>query len=160
MPGSSADTPHGLQLRPRLAADLDALCDVWEAAIRCTHPFLPEDRISAEHAALAETYFPATQTLVALLDGQIVGFASLARGSELAGLFVAPHAQRRGVARALVADLCAGHDITLEVYTLNMHGRAAYHRLGFAETGRRDDPETGFERVQMRKVESPRPPVM
>lgn len=145
MPGSSAD----LNLRPRLAADLDALCALWEAATRSTHPFLPEARIAAERAALAETYFPATRTLVALQGGRIVGFGSLARDRDLAGLFVAPEARGQGIARALVSELCAGRDVTLEVYTLNMHGRAAYHRLGFAETGRRTEPETGLERVQM-----------
>lgn len=147
MPGSLADRAD-LNLRPRLAADLDALCDVWEAAIRSTHPFLPEAVISAERAALDETYFPATRTLVALRHAEIVGFASL-RGAELAGLFVAPETQRSGVGRALVSELCAGQAVTLEVYTLNMPGRAAYHRLGFVETGRRMDPETGLERVQM-----------
>lgn len=156
MPGSSTE----LSLRPRLAADLDALCDVWEAAVRSTHPFLPDDRIAAERAALADHYFPATRTLVALLAGRIVGFAALAQDRELAGLFVAPEAQNRGIGRALVAELCAGRTVTLEVYTLNMHGRAAYHRLGFAETGRRTDPETGLERVQMQMVESASPPVM
>ncbi|WP_424971984.1 GNAT family N-acetyltransferase [Dinoroseobacter sp. S76] len=156
MPGSSTD----LILRPRLAADLDALCDVWEAATRSTHPFLSDAQIAAERARLEGDYFPATQTLVALRAGQIVGFASLTRGQELAGLFVAPEAQRSGIGRALCAELCAEQDVTLEVYTLNMHGRAAYHRLGFAETGRRMDPETGLERVQMRLVESPAAPAM
>jgi ribosomal protein S18 acetylase RimI-like enzyme len=104
--------------------------------------------IATERAALAETYFPATRTLVAVRGGRVVGFGSM-RGAELAGLFVAPEAQRSGVGRALVAELCAGMAVTLEVYTLNMHGRAAYHRLGFVETGRRVDTATGLERVQM-----------
>lgn len=147
MPGYSPDRDD-LNLRPRLAADLDALCAVWEAALRSTHPFLPEAVIADERAALDETYFPATRTLVALRGGEIVGFASL-RGAELAGLFVAPAAQQCGIGRALIAELCAGQAVTLEVYTLNMPGRAAYHRLGFVETGRRMDPETGLERVQM-----------
>jgi putative acetyltransferase len=156
MPGSSTD----LRLRPRLAADLDALCALWETATRSTHPFLSDERIAAERAALADSYFPATRTLVALRDGRIVGFGSLSNDRELAGLFVLPEAQNQGVGRALVTGLCAGRAISLEVYTLNMHGRAAYHRLGFAETGRRIDLETGLERVQMRMVESPPPPVM
>jgi ribosomal protein S18 acetylase RimI-like enzyme len=144
MPGSSAD----LTLRPRLAADLGALCAIWEAATRSTHPFLSDAVIAAERAALEETYFPATRTLVALRAGQVVGFGSM-RGGELAGLFVAPEAQHSGVGRAIVAELCAGRPVTLEVYTLNMHGRAAYHRLGFVEVARRMDEATGLERVQM-----------
>lgn len=84
--------------------------------------------------------------LVAEVDGQVVGYASLTRGSrllshahvlEINGLAVDPGHQRRGVGRALVEACVAGarrqgaRKLTLRVLGFNHRARRLYESCGF-----------------------------
>ncbi|MCJ7871263.1 GNAT family N-acetyltransferase [Phaeobacter sp. J2-8] len=63
--------------------------------------------------------------------------------AEILTIAVAPHAQRKGVARSLIADMCdrllsAGvTTLFLEVAEDNTAARGLYANAGFAESGRR-----------------------
>ena len=82
------------------------------------------------------------KTRVAIVDGSLVGFASIAGAEsdslELEDLFVEPNWRRRGIARRLVADLVqtaiAGGVSTLLV-SGNLHAKAFYLSVGFVEFG-------------------------
>ncbi len=122
---------------------------VWDAAVREAHPFLPESFIQAERAALTEQYFPATETWVADRLG-ILGFVSVLRGNEIAGLFVTPSEQGRGIGRRLLdAVVKPGEPMMVEVYEPNLEARVFYRRYGFEIFDRRLDEETGLTMLQL-----------
>jgi GNAT superfamily N-acetyltransferase len=74
---------------------------------------------------------------VAAADGRVIGFATwLGTGevTEIEDLFVDPDWMRRGVGRALVADLLAMAErrgVRRVEVTGNPHARAFYERVGF-----------------------------
>ena len=88
--------------------------------------------------------------LVAEVDGQVVGYASLAQASrlpshahvlEINGLAVDPDHQGRGVGRALVEACLAGarqqgaRKLTLRVLGFNARARRLYEACGFQVEG-------------------------
>jgi GNAT superfamily N-acetyltransferase len=75
-------------------------------------------------------------------DGTVVGFATgiphTASVLELEDLFVDPDYQRRGIARALMADLAAAvchNGITHIAVTANPHADLFYREVGFVAVG-------------------------
>lgn len=93
---------------------------------------------------------PASDVLVAELDGEVVGYANLERPSplasnahvwELSGLAVDPAVQGRGVARALVEAVAVevrargGRRLRLRVLGHNDRARGLYERAGFVVEG-------------------------
>jgi GNAT superfamily N-acetyltransferase len=82
----------------------------------------------------------AGRTRVAVVDGWVVGFATLLfdDGAEIEDLFVDPDWMRRGVGTALVADaveIARAHGVTRIEVTGNDHGRAFYDAVGFVAVG-------------------------
>ena len=77
------------------------------------------------------------RTRVAVVDGRIVGFATLVAG-ELEDLFVDPGWMRRGIGRALVLDAVAVVRASglgrIEV-TANDHALRFYEEMGFVREG-------------------------
>jgi ribosomal protein S18 acetylase RimI-like enzyme len=108
--------------------DLPALRDVRERASLSNDG----DRAwLAEHPeALEYDFVPNARTRVAVVDGRIVGFATVVPPCELEDLFVDPDFMRRGIGRALVHDAGAPLDVTA-----NEHALAFYERLGFVIVG-------------------------
>ena len=118
-------------------------------------PILPEgyrspgpDELAATRRAARER--PGVRTLVAELDGEVVGWISFGENrdadarpevGELRALFVAPHAWRRGAGRALVAGVLEGlrelgyREATLWSFDRNDRANAFYERQGFARDG-------------------------
>jgi GNAT superfamily N-acetyltransferase len=86
---------------------------------------------------LDETNVLAGMTRVAVLDGEIAGFATLV-GSELEDLFVDPERMRQGIATALVLDVAA--TVPRIDLTANPHALAFYESVGFVEDGVADTP--------------------
>ena len=72
-----------------------------------------------EHLLFAGSGVATGRTTVALVDGHLVGFASIADGGpmqlELEDLFVDPVWQRRGIARLLIADIARPRAATRRV---------------------------------------------
>ena len=89
----------------------------------------------------ADTGVREQRTRAALVDGKVVGFATLAPhelGIELEDLFVDPNWMRRGIASALVRDAAeiarlTGH-ARIEL-TANHHALAFYEHAGFVIDG-------------------------
>ncbi len=120
-------------VRPYAERDWDALCRIHDAAR------LDELRDTVGLAAylpLAETYeneeLFSQPVRVADLDGRVAGFVA-ASTEEITWLYVDPALYRRGVARALVADVLerAGDRVELEVLDGNGAARAFYEAVGF-----------------------------
>jgi len=143
-----------LQLRPMLAADLDAAVRLEEAAYA-----------QAAHTAWNRGMFaseleqPQRSWWVAHDQGQVVGFA----GGQLAGadfevtdVVVSADRRRQGIASRLVARIAydgqtfGALTTSLEVEEDNAAGRALYESLGFAQVGRRPNyygPDASGRRV-------------
>jgi GNAT superfamily N-acetyltransferase len=90
----------------------------------------------------------AGHTRVALVDGAIVGFATLLPGDvgELEDLFVDPDWMRRGIATALIDDAAArarSWPVPRIEVTANEHALAFYESAGFVAVGRERLPSGG-----------------
>jgi GNAT superfamily N-acetyltransferase len=72
------------------------------------------------------------RTRVAVVDGHIVGFATLV-GNELEDLFTDPDWMRRGIASALVRD--AASTVPRIEVTANSHALPFYEAVGFVHDG-------------------------
>jgi GNAT superfamily N-acetyltransferase len=77
------------------------------------------------------------RTRVAVVDGRVVGFATLV-GNELEDLFTDPDWMRRGIAVALVRD-AAATVARIEV-TANPHALPFYEAVGFVHDGVTETP--------------------
>ena len=100
-----------ITLRPYLSADADALAELFRASV---HELAADDYDEDQRAAWAcagedEDAFgkrlASMLTLVAMLEGEIVGFASLRGKDALDMLYVLPEAARMGVATTLADAL-------------------------------------------------------
>jgi [ribosomal protein S18]-alanine N-acetyltransferase len=82
---------------------------------------------------------------VAELEGRLAGFLVARRlvedEAEILNLAVAPQYRRRGVARALLADLCRNFAgvVHLEVRASNSGAQGLYKAIGFKEVSIRKD---------------------
>lgn len=98
-------------LRPYLPADAEALSRIFRAAVEeLTVDDYDEDQRAAwasradDEEAFAQN-LASMLTLVAMLDGQIAGFASLRGKDVIEMLYIDPEAVREGVATALIDAL-------------------------------------------------------
>ncbi len=95
---------------------------------------------------LPELSNPLSYWLVAM-DGSLVagyvGSQSVCGEADMMNVAVSPDYRRQGIAQQLVEALVAGlkekevHSLTLEVRASNDPAVALYHKLGFAQVGRR-----------------------
>lgn len=127
-------------LRSYSPADDRSTRHVFESAIHGTASrFYSQEQIDAwcpprydEQAwgrARAEAW-----TVVAELDGQVVGFSDLRADGELDMLFVSPTAGDRGIARALVTAVLAQareRGLTTVTTRASRSARPVFERLGF-----------------------------
>lgn len=119
------------------AADLPSLVDIWEAAVRASHDFLPEDELQLIKPLLISQYFTHVQ-LTCMRDeaGAITGFLGYADG-KVEMLFVAPPAHGQGIGKALLSDAISRLGATqVDVNEQNPKALAFYLSQGFAVTRR------------------------
>ncbi|MBY4899206.1 acetyltransferase [Cupriavidus sp. AU9028] len=126
-----------IRLRPSTAEDLDALVEVWRAAVLATHDFLAPEHFAEIHRLVATEYLPHATVWVAP-DGEDrpLGFMGMT-GRNIDSLFIAPQARGQGIGRALVDH--AGRDggaLTVDVNEQNAQAVGFYLRLGFVRIGR------------------------
>ncbi|BCJ47202.1 hypothetical protein GCM10010168_72090 [Actinoplanes ianthinogenes] len=126
----------GLELRTAVTDDLPGLREVYRAASLSNAGDAPVLLARPEYLVFSGDRIEAGGTVVALAEGRVVGFATVADGDELEDLFVDPGWQRRGIARVLVRRIAeavreAGHS-RLWV-TGNPHALEFYRAAGFVE---------------------------
>lgn len=134
------------QLRAPTAADVPALAQLAaECGLDVDFP-----------AELARSY---ARLWGAWRDGALVGFLLAWRAADelhLTDLGVTPSARRRGVAQALVTELCRedARVVFLEVRQSNAPALALYAQLGFTELDRRARyyADTGEDAVVMQRL--------
>lgn len=108
------------------------LVEVWEAAVRATHHFLPEADLLEIRAALASQYFPLVDlTLAQDEHAAILGFVGVA-DDKIEMLFVDPAMQGRGVGKALLEHAIQScQAVTVDVNEQNPQAVGFYLSQGF-----------------------------
>lgn len=148
-----------LTIRPSEQGDLDALFEIWRAAVRRTHGFLAEEDVAFYAGIVRGSYLPGAALDVAVEggDGAPVGFMGMS-GGTIEALFVHPDRHGRGIGRALV-DLAARRSpvLRVDVNEQNPGARAFYARLGFREAGRSALDGTGRPCPLLHLVRGPAP---
>jgi GNAT superfamily N-acetyltransferase len=121
-----------LLIRDSTPADLSAVEGIFRRAALTNEG--DREWISAhpEEFAIDQANVIEGRTRVAVVEGRIVGFATLV-GNELEDLFTDPDWMRRGIATALVRDAASTVD-RIDV-TANMHAQAFYEAAGFVLDG-------------------------
>ena len=132
--------------------DYAEIARVWEASVRATHHFLPEDYIQ-EIKALLPVIFPAVPLYIFKNDQtEIEGFLGVAE-HKIEMLFIRPDAMGKGIGRILtdfaISELEADK---VDVNEQNGQAVAFYLRMGFVVEGRTDEDGMGrpFPLLQMK----------
>jgi ribosomal-protein-alanine N-acetyltransferase len=129
-----------LSIRAAIAADVPAMLGLERAAATAAH------WAAAEYARIFAVGQTARVVLVAEEGGGLLGFVvarTLGSEWEIENIAVAAHAQRRGVATALLRELFSlarqqgAARVYLEVRESNHAARALYEKCAFAIAGRR-----------------------
>ena len=130
-------------LRPATPEDAPALAEIWHGAWHAGHAgHVPQElvvvRTPASFRERVDGLLP--RTTVAVLDGGLAGFATVA-GDEVELLFVDAPYRGMGVAEVLLDDAerrvaAAGHHTAcLSVVTGNARARRFYERRGWTDDG-------------------------
>ncbi len=135
-------------IRPLEKTDLETVAKLWLETNLQAHAFVPaqywreHDRPVRAALAQAEVYVDET-------DGLLQGFLGL-EGDNIAGLFVRPQAQSKGIGKALL-DFVKAHrqSLTLQVYQKNTRALDFYLREDFVIREAGVDPDTGEREYTM-----------
>ncbi|WP_166829666.1 acetyltransferase [Thalassoroseus pseudoceratinae] len=113
------------------------LIAIWEASVRATHDFLPEEDIQALKPLILNQYFDAVDLMHAIDNaGAPLGFCGVHEGN-IEMLFVAPESHGRGIGRALTEYAIKNQGATqVDVNEQNQQALGFYQHLGFTVTGR------------------------
>ena len=164
MEAEAKSQPHEpFEVRPATRDDVSAIATMQKKSLPETYePFLGRAAVEEFVArGNVERYFEEhwRQSTVATLGGEVVGVAVLIDGL-LDLIWVKPSARSKGIGAALIEAIkrrAAGEigELTLEVWTVNARAVDFYGRLGFSIGHTVADPETGLEKLVMRRTVGP-----
>jgi putative acetyltransferase len=118
-------------IRQYVESDLDGVLSSWESASKIAHPFLKEEFLETERYNIPNVYLPNTDTWVAEVEGNVVGFIAL-MGNEVGALFLDPKFHGNGIGKSLMDKARELHEtLEVEVFKANSIGREFYDRYGF-----------------------------
>ena len=139
-----------MNIRHYNTSDLEAVLSSWEAATRLAHPFMTDDFLAQERKNVGEIYMPNTDTWVAELDGNVVGFVAL-MGNEIGAIFLLPNYHGKGIGKALMDKANELHSsLEVEVFKANAIGRKFYSRYGFEFLDEKHHEPTGQPLLRLR----------
>lgn len=130
---------------------MDRVLEIWLAASRDGHRFIPAGYWRDRVEDMRTIYLPASETVVFTDEdsGRIEGFISCVQ-DYLAALFVAPRVQGRGIGTRLI-EYAKQHRSSLElkVYTENRKATEFYKNQGFRIVRPEMDSDTGHPELVM-----------
>jgi GNAT superfamily N-acetyltransferase len=133
-------------IRDSTPGDLPALRAIFQRAALTNEGDREWIAVHPEQFGIDEANVIEGRTRVAVVEGLIVGFATLV-GGELEDLFTDPDWMRRGIATALVRDAATRVD-RIDV-TANLHAQAFYEAAGFVRDGAADTPGGPAHRMHL-----------
>lgn len=116
--------------------DYQELITVWEASVRATHDFLPDENITELKPLILQHYFAAVDLRATKQQGEITGFIGVA-DSNIEMLFVKPAYFRAGIGRTLInyaRDNLGASKV--DVNEQNPNAIGFYEKMGFTRVGR------------------------
>ena len=119
-------------MRPARPTDAGAVADIHIDAFRSAYSFPPAYSDGEVRAWVVRNLLPTTETWVADLDGEVVGYLSLGAAS-IEQLYVAPPHTGHGIGSRLLSLAKRLRPSGLELWTFqeNAHARRFYERHGF-----------------------------
>jgi len=118
-------------IRKYKATDLTNIIDIWYKTSAIANPFLVNDIVEKVKKDMRDIYISNAETWVYEESDELVGFISML-GNEVAGLFVNPNYQAKGVGTQLVDFVAKLHnELEVEVFEKNKIGRPFYDKYGF-----------------------------
>lgn len=133
-------------------SDLSAVLSSWESAVKVAHPFLEEEFLDTERYNIPNVYLPNTDTWVAQVDQQVVGFIAL-MGNEVGAIFLDTQFHGRGIGKALMDKAQEIHGtLEVEVFKANPIGRKFYSQYGFQLQSESVHEPTGQNSLRLRFV--------
>jgi phosphinothricin acetyltransferase len=147
-----------LLIRDAVESDLPAVLAIYNREVLAGNAMWDlEERTPQEQQAWFEAHQPPYCVIVAIEDGELVGWGSLSRYHPRPGyrftvedtVYVRPEWQRRGIGRALLEELLArarsaGFHTVLGKISADNEASIALHRAcGFVEAGR--ERQLGFK---------------
>lgn len=120
------------------AQTIQRLIEIWEEGARATHKDLSENEIAGMREEIKEGILKSKNLLIAQKNEEWLGFIEIEK-NEIAMLFVAPKAFRKGVGKALLKEAFMRYLSTFEVIKVASIEWALgfYQALGFAKTGKK-----------------------
>lgn len=118
-------------------ADHLRLLDIWEASVRATHDFLPEEDLQELKPLILDQYFDSVDLRCAKnSNGEIQGFCGVHDGN-IEMLFILPGARGKGIGALLAAHAIKTQGATkVDVNEQNEQALGFYRHIGFNVTGR------------------------
>jgi putative acetyltransferase len=139
-----------MKIRQYTPSDVNALINSWEVATRLAHVFMTDEFIAQERINTAEIYLPNTDTWVAEIDGNVVGFIAL-MGNEVGAIFLQPNFHKKGIGKALMDKARDLHGaLEVEVFKENALGRSFYSKYGFKYLEEKSHEPTGQDVFRLR----------
>lgn len=117
--------------------DHPELVRIWEASVRATHHFLPEDYLLTLRGLLLDQYLRAVDLIAARDDtGHWLGFAGTTPG-VLEMLFIAPEQRGKGIGKQLLDYTRKHHGVReVDVNEQNPQAIGFYLAQGFSVVSR------------------------
>ncbi len=127
----------GIRIRPAQPLDAGRLAAVMGQA-NARHLWLPRLYSGAQEIMFVGDMIDAGWVRVAMTGDEVAGFLAR-KGTEIQALYLRPHLQGRGIARALMFDAKSDAQ-ALGLWSFQQNARAArfYRKAGFRETARTD----------------------
>jgi len=125
-----------LEIRAAAPTDTSRVVRIFQDARRAAMPWLPTIHSDAEDQVFFGRTVASGHAVVAVHDGEVVGFAAVDPDAHLLDhLYVDPSVHRRGIGRRLVDHVRAEHEGSLQLwaFTENRSARAFYAALGAVE---------------------------
>ena len=129
-----------VEIKKYRIADLDNMMVIWRAATVLAHDFQGAAELERDEAMIRNEFMDKTESWTAWLNGELVGFISLAE-KLIVALFVDPTLHRGGVGSALMAHVnCLHGPLSVEVFANNPIGIPFYKKHGFRLLREEENP--------------------
>lgn len=163
---SRGKNKKAVRVLPAAPEMFDRLTEIWEAAVRATHTFLPEEDIVFFRTRMRSVYLPQVGRLeVACDDSGVLAFMGITppegeTPARVEMLFVDPACRGMGIGTALLRHAEAQFGaLDLDVNEQNPGAVGFYMKFGFVVIGRSETDGQGkpYPLLLMRKSGACRP---
>ena len=123
-------------IRPATTNDYPLLITLWEASVRATHGFLPEDYLQYIKSILPIAFSHVQLYVYTHTNETICGFAGVVEG-KIEMLFIDPAMRGKGIGRTLISFCMRQLGATkVDVNEQNEQAVEFYRHIGFAVVSR------------------------